>query len=64
MEMLDSIFLLLNFLAIMILMYQTIVYYKKYVIYYNNYKQVLKALGEYDPDLKAFLERTEKNNGK
>ena len=62
--MLDSIFLLLTSLAIMILMYQTIVYYKKYVIYYNNYKQVLKALGEYDPDLKAFLERSEKNNGK
>ncbi len=62
--MLDSIALLLTSLAIMMLMYQTIVYYKKYVIYYNNYKQVLKALGEYDPDLKAFLERTEKNNGK
>lgn len=62
--MLDSIALLLTSLAIMMLMYQTIVYYKKYVIYYNNYKQVLKTLGEYDPDLKAFLERTEKNNGK
>lgn len=42
-----------------ILLYRLNYYKEKYQIYYNNYKQSLKALKEYDPKLKAYLESKE-----
>jgi hypothetical protein len=51
--------IIISFLII-ILLYQQVRYYKnKYQIYYNNYKQSLLALQEYDPKLKAYLESKE-----
>lgn len=42
-----------------ILLYRLNYYKEKYKIYYNNYKQSLKALKEHDPKLKAYLESKE-----
>ena len=42
-----------------LLLYRLNYYKEKYQIYYNNYKQSLKALQEYDPKLKAYLESKE-----
>lgn len=35
-------------------------FYKKYKINYSNYQNSLKALAEYDPELKKYLEHQEK----
>lgn len=35
-------------------------FYKKYKINYSNYHNCLKALAEYDPGLKQYLEQQEK----
>lgn len=52
--------LIIVFLITTISLYQQVRYYKnKYQIYYNNYKQSLLALQEYDPKLKAYLESKE-----
>ena len=42
-----------------LLLYRLNYYKEKYQIYYNNYKQCLNALKEYDPKLKAYLESKE-----
>lgn len=42
-----------------LLLYKLNYYKEKYKIYYNNYKQCLLALQEYDPKLKAYLESKE-----
>ena len=42
-----------------LLLYRLNYYKQKYQIYYNNYKQSLKALQEYEPKLKAYLESKE-----
>lgn len=42
-----------------LLLYRLNYYKEKYQIYYNNYKQCLLALQEYDPKLKAYLESKE-----
>lgn len=42
-----------------LLLYKLNYYKEKYKIYYNNYKQCLNALKEYDPKLKAYLENKE-----
>lgn len=46
-------------LIITLLLYKLNYYKEKYKIYYNNYKQCLLALQEYDPKLKAYLESKE-----
>ena len=47
-------------LAIITLLLYKLSYYKqKYQIYYSNYKQCLKTLGEFDPSLKTYLESKE-----
>ena len=38
-----------------LLLYKLSYYKEKYQIYYNNYKQCLLALKEYDPKLKSYL---------
>lgn len=40
-----------------ILTYKLIDLKEKYELYYNNYKQCLKALSEYDSSLKDYLEK-------
>lgn len=42
-----------------LLLYRLNCYKEKYKIYYNNYKQCLNVLKEYDPKLKAYLESKE-----
>ena len=42
-----------------LLLYRLNYYKEKYKIYYNNYKQCLNALKEYDPKLRAYLESKE-----
>lgn len=42
-----------------LLIYRLNYYKEKYKIYYNNYKQCLLALQEYDSKLKAYLESKE-----
>lgn len=55
MEYITIILLLITTL----LLYRLNYYKEKYQIYYNNYKQCLLALKEYDPKLKAYLESKE-----
>lgn len=55
MEYITIILLLITIL----LLYRLNYYKQKYQIYYNNYKQCLSALKEYDPKLKAYLESKE-----
>lgn len=55
MEYITIILLLITTL----LLYKLSYYKEKYQIYYNNYKQCLLALKEYDPKLKAYLESKE-----
>ena len=42
-----------------LLLYKLNYYKQKYQLYYNNYKQCLKTLGEFDPSLKTYLESKE-----
>lgn len=46
-------------LTTLLLIYKMLDYKEKYQLYYNNYKQCLLALQEYDPKLKAYLESKE-----
>lgn len=46
-------------LSTTLLLYRLNYYKEKYKIYYNNYKQCLNVLKEYDPKLKAYLESKE-----
>lgn len=55
MEYITIILLLITTL----LLYRLKYYKEKYQIYYNNYKQSLLVLQEYDPKLKAYLESKE-----
>lgn len=56
---------MIEYITITLLLTTTLLFYilnyykQKYQIYYNNYKQCLKALQEYDPKLKAYLESKE-----
>ena len=53
----------MEYITIILLLITTLLIYKlnyykekeKYQIYYNNYKQCLLALQEYDPKLKAYI---------
>ena len=57
----------MEYITIILLLITTLLIYKlnyykekeKYQIYYNNYKQCLLALQEYDPKLKAYIESKE-----
>ena len=55
----------MEYITIILLLITTLLLYKlnyykqKYQIYYNNYKQCLKALQKYDSKLKAYLESKE-----
>ena len=55
----EYITILLLLLITTLLIYKLNYYKEKYQIYYNNYKQSLKALQEYNPKLKAYLESKE-----
>lgn len=55
MEYITIILLLITTL----LLYRLNHYKEKYQMYYNNYKQCLNVLKEYDPKLKAYLESKE-----
>lgn len=55
MEYMTIILLLITTL----LLYRLNYYKEKYQIYYNNYKQCLLALKEYDTKLRAYLESKE-----
>lgn len=56
--MIDYIIIIL-LTIITLLLYKLNYYKQKYQIYYNNYKQCLEALKEYDPKLKAYIESKE-----
>ena len=55
----EHIITILLILIAVVLLYNSNYYKEKYEIYYNNYKQCLEALKEYDPELKAYLESKE-----
>ena len=48
---------MLNLIFEAILIYLLYKANQKKKLYYNNYHQCLRALGEYDPKLKEYLER-------
>lgn len=53
-------YILTIIILIILLLFQQLQYYKKICKkYYNNYKQVLKALQQFDPKLKAYIESKE-----
>lgn len=49
----EHIITILLILIVVVLLYNSNYYKEKYEIYYNNYKQCLEALKEYDPELKV-----------
>lgn len=57
----EKIFVLLV-LTIALLIYEIIKTKKENKILYNNYQTALKILSEYDPKLKEYLERENKND--
>lgn len=56
--------IILSIFTMSILVYELIKTKKENKILYNNYQTALKILSEYDPKLKEYLERENKNDTK
>lgn len=54
--------IILSIFTMSVLAYELIKTKKENKILYNNYQTVLKILSEYDPKLKEYLERENKND--
>jgi type III secretory pathway component EscR len=56
--------IILSIFTMSVLVYELIKTKKENKILYNNYQTALKILSEYDPKLKEYLERENKNDTK
>lgn len=56
--------IILSIFIMSVLVYELIKTKKENKILYNNYQTTLKILSEYDPKLKEYLERENKNDTK
>ena len=54
--------IILSIFTMSVLLYELIKTKKENKILYNNYQTALKILSEYDPKLKEYLERENKND--
>ena len=54
--------IILSIFTMSIIVYELIKTKKENKILYNNYQTALKILSEYDPKLKEYLERENKND--
>lgn len=54
--------IILSIFTMAVLVYELVKTKKENKILYNNYQTALKILSEYDPKLKEYLERENKND--